>query len=257
MSEDQTSQDNTEDVKENLEDPNLSTPPEGQGKEEGKEESTEEQKMADTLYGDDKEESKEESKEDSTEETKEESDKDKSEEDTKEDSEDEDKDKEESKDEEKKDEADYKLAKPKDSTLGDADMERIAEFAKEQGLSKEAAQKLVEQENQSRKDYFENLQAEHKQLTGQWAEQCKNDKEIGGDDYSKNIELAKRVVHKFGTEEFLKDLDKSGYGNHPEVVRVFARIGRTMSNDELVRPGFQSGGERSMEDLFYGNKPNQ
>lgn len=154
------------------------------------------------------------------------------------------------------DDKDYSVDVPENSRLSEADRERIESYAKDQGLSKEAAQKLVEQESQARDEYFEGLQTQHKEMVGKWAESIKTDKELGGENYAKNIELAKRVAHKFGTEKFLHDLDASGYGNHPEVVRVFARIGRAMSNDELVRSGSQAGGDRSMEDIFYGSKQN-
>jgi hypothetical protein len=111
----------------------------------------------------------------------------------------------------------------------------------------------VDQESEARDAYIESLQEQHQEAIKQWLVDVKEDKELGGENFEKSVELAKNVVKRFGTEAFMEDLDKSGYGNHPEVVRTFARIGRAMSNDELVRPGKHSGGEKSMEDIFYSN----
>lgn len=233
MSEEITSQDTTQDVAEtSQESPNIGLPP----KEiEAKGASPEEKDATEVFYGEEKKEDAKESKE---EESKEEP----SEEETSEDKEDE------------KVGQDYKLELPKDTRLRDADMERIASYAKEQGLSKDAAQKLLQGESEARDSYFEKLQEDHQENIREWQSEVKLDKELGGENYNKNIELARRVAHKFGSERFLKDLDESGYGNHPEMVRVFARIGKSMHSDEFVRAGSQSGGDRSMEDLFYGKQ---
>lgn len=232
MSEENASQTNTEDVDQ---------APENQESEGNNSESNEdaqqaqEKKQQDLFYGDKKDE------EESSDEKSDEDNEPEDESDSKE-AEDEDEDE------------DYELKPLEETKLSDADMERIAAYAKEQGLSKEAAQKLVEQESEARDSYFEDLQSQHKRMVGQWVEDVKSDKEIGGDNYKKNVELARRVAHKFGTQKFLDNLDATGYGNNPEVVRVFARIGRSMSSDSLVKSGVKSGGDTSMEDIFYGNK---
>jgi len=221
----------------------LSNPPEPE-----KQEAAKEEDVSDVLYPEKKDESSESDDEKPSEEKEEPKPDEESEEKKEEEK------SEESKEDKKEDESELVLKAPEDSKLNEADMERITSYAKENGLSKEAAQKLVENESEARDEYFDSLQEQHKQMIGKWQDQCKLDKEIGGDNFSKNIELARRVAHKFGTQEFLADLDSSGYGNHPEVVRTFARIGRAMSNDELVRPGAGPKVERPMEDLFYGDQ---
>lgn len=151
------------------------------------------------------------------------------------------------------DKGDYSLNKPENSRLSDADMERIASYAKDQGLSKEAAEKLVDNESKARDSYYESLQSEHKEMVKQWVEDVKSDKELGGEKFAESAELAKSVVARFGTDEFRKNLNESGYGNHPEVVRIFARIGRAMAPDTIVKENNPSGGARSLEEVFYGN----
>jgi len=157
----------------------------------------------------------------------------------------------------KKGDDEIALEKPKESRLSDADMERIAQFAKEQGLSKEAAQKLVDDENSAMGAFLETLQNEHRQATEQWREDVKSDKEIGGDNYKRSVEYAKRAVKKYGTDKLMEDLDSTGYGNHPEVVRVFARIGKAMEEADEVKSGQNSRGEKSVAEQFYPSNVNQ
>jgi hypothetical protein len=154
------------------------------------------------------------------------------------------------------DNKDFELEFSQESRLSEADKKRIASYTKEQGLSKDAAQKLIETQESAKAEYFSDLQTEHKQMVSKWADQVKTDKEIGGDNYAKNVELARRVIGRFATKELLESLDSTGFGNNPEVVRVFARIGRHMASDELITGKSTSSGPRTMESVFYGDKQN-
>jgi hypothetical protein len=156
----------------------------------------------------------------------------------------------------KDEQGEYKLAKPKDSRLSDADMERIESYAKDQGLSKEAAEKLVENQDNAHHEYIESLQAEHKQVIKQWVDDVRTDKELGGEKFGESAEYAKSVVDRFGTDKFREYLNDTGYGNNPEVVRIFARIGKAMAPDTIVKEHSPSTGQRSLEDVFYPNSQN-
>ena len=159
-------------------------------------------------------------------------------------------------DEEKPEEKETKeydsLDKPEDSLLSDADMERILSKAKEEGLSKEAAQKQVESADGVLKSSSEDLDRRHNELSESWIQECKDDEEIGGDKFSESVDNARKALKKFAPPELLVDLNKTKFGNNPNVIKTFARIGKAMSPDELIKPGVNSGGERSLEDVFYG-----
>lgn len=151
------------------------------------------------------------------------------------------------------DKEDYdSLDKPDNSLLSDADLKRILSESKEEGLSKEAAQKRVNHASEILQNHSNNLNQTHKEMVQQWAEDCKSDKEIGGDNYNESVELARRVVSRFGTNEFKKVLNDTGAGNHSEFVRIFSRIGKVMGDDTLILPGKDSGDEKSMASIFYG-----
>lgn len=139
----------------------------------------------------------------------------------------------------------YDLKVPENSILDANVVNRIADYAKSQGLSNDEAQALLDQENVTINEHIE-------RKTNQWAEECKSDKEIGGENFNQNVELAKRVVLRYGSDQLKAELNKTGFGNHPEVVRVFARIGKAMGEDKLVLSNTQASGKMSMEEKFYG-----
>lgn len=152
----------------------------------------------------------------------------------------------------------FDLKAPKDSLLDTAAVDAIKAFAKEKGLSAEQAQAMLERESANVASFVEQQEQARDQMRSSWLEQTKTDKEIGGEQFNANAELAKRVVEKFGTDEFKKALDESGLGNHPELVRILARIGKAMGNDTLVVPGSTSGTPKpSMAERLYPSTPNQ
>ena len=134
------------------------------------------------------------------------------------------------------------------------DTEALKDFepvARELNLTNDQAQKLVDaypkilagvQQRQA--------DAWQKQIEG-WAEAVKADKEIGGDKLESNLSAAQRALDQFGTPELKEYLNVTGMGNHPELVKAFVKIGKTMSEDGMVS-GKQSG-QRSAAEVLYGN----
>ena len=149
----------------------------------------------------------------------------------------------------------YDLKLPDGSHLKPAELERIAAEAKARGLTNEQAQAEVNRESQSRATYLSELQKEHTDLVEKkWPEMAKADTEIGGAEFTKNVELAHRVLKKFATEDFMKDLEISGYGNHPGLLMAFVRIGRAMGEDQLIIPTGQAPTKaRTIAEVLYGS----
>lgn len=154
----------------------------------------------------------------------------------------------------------YDLKKPEKSLLSDDHLARIAAFAKEQGLTNEKAQALVNRESQVIAEAREAVRVESEtklaEMQTTWIATAKDDKEIGGANFVQNAELSRRVLAKFGTPEFnavLSDPKQGAFGNHPELVRVFTRIGKAMSEDQLVMPGAQGdkNNNKPFADKFY------
>lgn len=145
----------------------------------------------------------------------------------------------------------YELKLPDGALIDPKRVDEIAAFAKAQGLSNEQAQGILERENGAVSSFVQNQNETIKAKTESWVSEVKADKELGGDNFPQTVEAAKRAVDKFATPDFKKHLEETGLGNHPELVRVFARIGKAMSDDSSVFPNAQTGGKKSIEDIFY------
>lgn len=138
----------------------------------------------------------------------------------------------------------------------DIDAEALATFepvARELGLSQEQAQKLVDIYGKDIVPKLEQKRAEAWQKqTEQWGNDVRADKEIGGDKLTANIGMAQKALDQFGTPELRTYLEQTGLGNHPDLVRCFMKVGKSMGEDSMVMAS--SGGQRSAAEVLYGNK---
>lgn len=144
----------------------------------------------------------------------------------------------------------YDLKLPEGSQLDAKAIERISLQSKEKGLSNEQAQAVIESESKAIATFVEGEKERVKARTDVWRSEVQADPELGGDGYKKNVELAKRVVQRFGTDALMKTLDDTGLGNYPELVRFVSRIGKAMSEDQLIHPS-TGGSKKSAGDIFY------
>lgn len=150
---------------------------------------------------------------------------------------------------------DYKLELPKENGFfGDKDVERIVTFAKEQGLSNEAAQKLLDGEVGKLNAHQENLAEGREKQAEDWAKQLEDDTEYGGEKFTENVETARRVINKFASDDMKNALKNSGFANFPPLVKMLTSIGKSMRDDTLIRSSDSQGGKatKSMEETFYG-----
>jgi len=147
----------------------------------------------------------------------------------------------------------YEFETEEDSPITDEMLDEIALYSKAQGLSQKQAQEVVDIQEKALNSYQEKLMSNFHKQSSEWKAEAARDPEIGGVDHGEKVELAKRVIDKYATPEFSKEIVKSGFGNHPELVRIFHRIGKAMGNDSLVLGGDKpSTGKKTPEQIFYG-----
>ncbi|MEQ0776177.1 protease [Paraburkholderia tropica] len=129
--------------------------------------------------------------------------------------------------------------------------------AKELGLSNEQAQKVVDLGVKQAQSIQTQLVDAQKAQIAQWAETTQTDKELGGDALGENLAVAKKALDTFGTPELKKLLNESGLGNHPEIVRLFVKAGKAISEDGRLVTG--AAGKQSRENTPIENRlyPNQ
>ena len=55
-----------------------------------------------------------------------------------------------------------------------------------------------------------------------------------GADYDGRLDQAQRAFGQFASPEFSALMDETGLGNHPELVKAFAKIGAMLGEDKLI-----------------------
>ena len=112
--------------------------------------------------------------------------------------------------------------------------EQVADFAaaaKELGLTQDNAQKMFSVLRPAADKY---VREEHMKRVEGWVKASQEDKEFGGSGFKANLGVAAKAYKEFATPELRQLLDQSGLGNHPEMIRLFYRIGQKVSQDTGV-----------------------
>lgn len=170
---------------------------------------------------------------------------------------------------------DDKTAEYTDFVLPDtikANTEMMTEFgtlAKKYGLTQEAAQefatlgaKAVSKTDDTVLNAFADLTAN---IAKVWEGESKADKEFGGANLDANMATAKTAIDTYATPELVSILGKydkeknpngTGLGNNPEIIRLFYRLGKTISPDSALVEGKspQETAQLSPGDKLWGKK---
>lgn len=135
-----------------------------------------------------------------------------------------------------KEEKPVALKLPENSLLDSGAVQRTAAKAVELGLSTDAAQVLINDQSEAVARFADDAIEDMRQNKIRWESEVQADPEMGGEGASETVEMSRRALATFGTDELRKILEETGYGNHPELVRMFSRIGRAMAEKMLVMP---------------------
>ena len=140
----------------------------------------------------------------------------------------------------------YDLKVPENSYLDPKALERIESYAKTNKLTQEEASAFLNNQDSDVRKIMEEKKAS-------WLEETRQDREIGGANLQRNVEIAKSFLDQHMAPELRQDLDRTGYGNNRHFMKFVLNMAKRSSNDQAVFPGQQSGGaaEKSTADLFY------
>lgn len=144
----------------------------------------------------------------------------------------------------------YEFVPPEGVTLDPAAVEEFTPVARELGLTQEQAQRVV--------NLYAGLQQRQAdalaEQSRQWVEQVMADKDLGGARWDANRALVAQARDRFATPALVELMETTGLGNHPEVIRLFAAVGKAIADDGHVIGGqpIQSG---DFATDFYGRMP--
>lgn len=135
-----------------------------------------------------------------------------------------------------------------------ADDELLGSFkasAKELGLKSEGAQKLFDLYAKAAQSEQAKVEADFRAQSETWVKEIRADKEIGGEALQGNLRAANGVVTRFGGKDAHEVLNATGLGNHPAFVRMFARIGKALAEDNSGGGGGGGAPQLSPEEQMF------
>lgn len=147
----------------------------------------------------------------------------------------------------------YEFTAPEGAELDSKAVELFEPVARELDLSNEQAQKLAGLWPQLQEQMQQRQAESWGQQVEKWAADTKTDKEIGGDKLTAAVGHAQKALDTFASKEFREFLDTTGLGNHPEMVRAFAKVGKLMGEDSFVM-AHTGDGQLSAADVLFGKK---
>jgi hypothetical protein len=146
---------------------------------------------------------------------------------------------------------DEEMGKPFLEVFGDAKL-----------TPKERAQKVIDMIPAFQEKFFASMKAaydaENKKLLdvekaneAAWKKAALADPEYGGEAFAANKRIMDAGRDKLATPGAVEVIERFGFGNHPEILRMFYRAGKLLGED-----GFGKGGKEpsllSDEEVFYG-----
>lgn len=123
---------------------------------------------------------------------------------------------------------------PENVAIDEAALAKATPAFRDVGLSQAQAQKLVDVYVELQQGAAEQQVANFQKVVNDWTAEIKGDPEFGGDNLAKSLSTAKTVLAKFGDAQLRNDLKEWGWGNHPGLIRLLARVGANLSEDTLV-----------------------
>lgn len=136
----------------------------------------------------------------------------------------------------------YTFEMPEGMELDTAAVEAYTPIFKKHNVSQELAQELATAAAAEKIESAKAQQAAFESQKEAWATEARNDKEIGGEGFDKNLALAKSALDKFGNESLSKFLASSGAGSHPDLIRMLINVGELTQEDSPGGTGGADGG---------------
>ena len=146
----------------------------------------------------------------------------------------------------------YAFVAPEGQTFDDSIIGAYSEAAKALDLPQDKAQKMLDMVTPA----IAARQAEQLETAkAEWLEAAKTDTEFGGEKLTENLAFVAKARDDLATPELRALLDQTGLGNHPEMIRMFYRYGKAISEDSFT-PGRMHGAatvEKSIAQRMYPN----
>jgi hypothetical protein len=162
------------------------------------------------------------------------------------------------------DAAPVEIQTPEGFVTDEAVMGGFLDIVKESGIKQESAQKLFDiyasEMQKSAEAYQQSIMDKNAEINAEWARQCRNDPEFGGENYEGSRKLVMSAIRRFvppaEEAEFIDFYRKAQLQNNPQMFRFLCRVSKETSEAEAVTdeaPAPQR--ELSVADRLFPNYP--
>ncbi len=110
----------------------------------------------------------------------------------------------------------------------------LKDLARALNLPQSQAQKIADLGARQAQRWAEHQQKAVNDASEAWLKATKSDAEVGGEKLNDALAAGRRAMDAFGTPALKGLLNESRLGNHPELVRFIARVGKAISDDTFV-----------------------
>ena len=148
--------------------------------------------------------------------------------------------------------ATYTITAPEGYPISEGALNGLNEVCKSANLSEEQAKAVMAYMQGNYTSFVAQQQEAIQAQAKTWIGEFQADKEFGGDKFNASVADAQRALATFdkgGTVS--KMLAETGYGNNPDVLRIFARVGRALGEDQLAGNGGGGADQKPLEDRLY------
>lgn len=152
----------------------------------------------------------------------------------------------------------YEFKAPEGASYDAAVLEPFSAAAKKANLTQDAAQMLLDD---MAPVIAARQQAQVDEIRTGWLTATKTDKEFGGEQLPQNMAVAKKALDQFDplpsgatSTPLRRLLEDTGFGNHPDVIRLLYRAGKALSEDKFVAGSPAPVGEADRAKRLYGNQ---
>lgn len=139
------------------------------------------------------------------------------------------------------DKYDFKL--PEGITADEALMKEFRTAAHASGLQPRQAQGLLDWFNKNQGErmasYTKTMEEGVGKLKGEW-----------GGKFDEKLSVASRAVKELGGDELISLLEETGLGNHPTLVKFFAKLGESTMEDKIIVGDTSSGDQQSKDAIL-------
>lgn len=126
----------------------------------------------------------------------------------------------------------YELTPPEGFEIDDAVLAEADPVFRELNLTNDQANKLMPLAGKFAERLFAAQNDAFAAQASDWAKAAKADSEIGGRNWKETETLVAKALDKLGAPKEFRDLlDSTKLGNHPEMIRMFRRVGAAISED--------------------------